>query len=224
MHIAPDPQATRKRNMDARRLRILEEAGAMLAAGGMEGLTLRGVATRAGVTVPTIYNLIGGKETVVAALIGTALDAQDAALAALPPCRGLARAEAAAEASLALYLGAPERYAGLFRALSELEANAACGALAGEFERAATTYARAVAEAQEAGDLRGALAAPVLGRHIVHGQIDVLRRWAAGGYSTDSAHAAAHYALITALLADAAKPGRKKLLAKLAPHEAVLAR
>ena len=60
--------SVRERNMQKRRDRILAEARSLLARDGFDALNLRDLASKAGVTVPTIYNLIGNKEEVLLAL------------------------------------------------------------------------------------------------------------------------------------------------------------
>ena len=60
---------TRTRNMEKRRERILEQARKMLAEGGFEALNLRDLAGVSGVTVPTLYNLIGNKAEILRALV-----------------------------------------------------------------------------------------------------------------------------------------------------------
>ena len=60
---------TRTRNMEKRRERILEQARKMLAEGGFEALNLRDLADVSGVTVPTLYNLIGNKAEILRALV-----------------------------------------------------------------------------------------------------------------------------------------------------------
>lgn len=59
----------RTQNMKKRRERILEEARKTLAAGGFDALNLRDLADVSGITVPTIYNLIGNKAAVLKALV-----------------------------------------------------------------------------------------------------------------------------------------------------------
>ncbi len=56
-------------NKQRRRERILKAAGQILLDEGYDGLTTRGLAAAAGVTVPTLYNLIGGKDDILHALI-----------------------------------------------------------------------------------------------------------------------------------------------------------
>ena len=58
-NLAPGP---RSQQMAERRERILEAARGLVERGGYDGLTMRSLATASGVTVPTVYNLIGGKE------------------------------------------------------------------------------------------------------------------------------------------------------------------
>jgi AcrR family transcriptional regulator len=217
-----DLPETRLRNMDARRRRILDAACQMLASGGMDGLTLRGVAERAGVTVPTIYNLLGAKEAVVAALIAEALDAQESAMAALPRQRGIARAQAAVRTSVELYFGAPERYGAVFRAMQDLQAKPDEAVLDPLFRRAGEVFCNAVREAQEDGDLHGRLLAVPLGHHILHAQIENFRLWAVCSLPEAATRARAFYSLYVSLMADATKQGRRQLLAQLRDSEAIL--
>ena len=52
---------------------ILKTVRAMLAEVGYEGMTIRGLAKRAGVAQGTLYNLYGGKDTLVVAAVGDLL-------------------------------------------------------------------------------------------------------------------------------------------------------
>lgn len=61
--------ATRAANMEQRRQRIMSEARSTLARDGFDALTVRNLADRAGVTVPTLYNLVGSKEDLLRLLI-----------------------------------------------------------------------------------------------------------------------------------------------------------
>ena len=55
--------------MATRREQILETARGLIESKGYEGLTMRNLAAKSGVTVPTIYNLIGNKEEVLFATV-----------------------------------------------------------------------------------------------------------------------------------------------------------
>lgn len=67
------PETLRTANMQKRRARVLAAAHQLLAEQGFAGLNVRDVAHHAGVTVPTIYNLIGNKEQLLVALIANVL-------------------------------------------------------------------------------------------------------------------------------------------------------
>lgn len=62
-------ESTRSKNMAKRRETILREARALIAVEGFEAMKIRDLATRAGLTVPTIYNLVGGKNEILTVII-----------------------------------------------------------------------------------------------------------------------------------------------------------
>lgn len=62
-------ESTRSKNMTKRRDTILREARNVIASEGFDALKIRDLAARAGLTVPTIYNLIGGKDEILATII-----------------------------------------------------------------------------------------------------------------------------------------------------------
>ena len=61
--------STRAVNMEKRRQRILSVARTTIAREGVDGLTLRKLASDARITVPTIYNLIGTKDDLLRRLL-----------------------------------------------------------------------------------------------------------------------------------------------------------
>ena len=62
--------STRQANKALRKQKILDEARALIASKGFEAFTLSELASRAGVSVPTIHNLFGKKQEVFEALCG----------------------------------------------------------------------------------------------------------------------------------------------------------
>jgi len=72
--------------MEKRRERILEQARKMLAEGGFDALNLRCLAEVSGITVPTIYNLIGNKAEVLKALVMGAFADFETSLESKLPC------------------------------------------------------------------------------------------------------------------------------------------
>ena len=77
---------TRANNMEKRRERILEQAQKMLADGGFDALNLRDLAELSGITVPTIYNLIGNKAEVLKALVMGVFATFETTLESKLPC------------------------------------------------------------------------------------------------------------------------------------------
>jgi len=201
--------------MDARRRRILDAASRLLATGGADGLTLREVASRASVTVPTIYNLVGDKAQVIASLAADAAEGFEHALDALPAQRGLSRADAAVRATLTLCLSAPDRFGAWFRSVPELPH-------ADPLRRLTELLGASLHEAAQADDVHGRLQAMPLARHIARGIAETLGLWAREALSPTQAEARVMYVLHIALMADATKQGRKLLLEKIRVVEAHL--
>lgn len=82
-----EPGGIRERGKAERRVRIVDAAAELLQGGGIDALTMRALSDRAGVSVPTIYNLIGGRDEVLVAVLdrwSTVFDAEQATLAADP--------------------------------------------------------------------------------------------------------------------------------------------
>ena len=61
--------STRQINMQKRRERILSEAQKIISEQGFDAFNLRDLADLSGLTVPTVYNLIGNKDEILMALI-----------------------------------------------------------------------------------------------------------------------------------------------------------
>ncbi len=66
---AAGPTNRRETNVAARRQRILESARELLQETGPEGLSMRKLARQAGLSVTTLYNLLGSREEILQALI-----------------------------------------------------------------------------------------------------------------------------------------------------------
>lgn len=98
--------------MAERRERILEAAREIIAERGFEALTVRELAQAAGVTAPTIYNLIGSKDQVLVAAVAEQTDRF---------VRSIERAPGdvvpIVEANLRELLGMPRYYRSLLRLL-----------------------------------------------------------------------------------------------------------
>jgi AcrR family transcriptional regulator len=81
---------------------------------GLDGLSLRDIAAKVGITPMAIYRHFASKEALVDALVLDALDEWSARVAALPPAQGTAKIEQMGEAFLDFALHAPRRFEAAF--------------------------------------------------------------------------------------------------------------
>ncbi len=101
-----------------RRERILVEARKIMAAGGYDGLTMRGLAEASGVSVPTLYHLIGGKDAILAAEFASTFESITGALDGLPVAGTLdVRQELVIARGIEVIAASPDYYRQLARAL-----------------------------------------------------------------------------------------------------------
>ena len=211
--VAP-PESKREKNMAKRRDTILREARTLIASQGFEALKIRDLADRAGLTVPTIYNLIGGKSDILAAIIAELVDQLQVIQAAT--------ASGPVEASFAQQI---HDLADHF-ATDEAFYRAAfiAGDRSGLFEQSSPQgiYARFVHQPIEAcrmaaqeGLLRGAIAPELLGPQI-YGCYRLARQdWANGYFDLDQFRAQALTGIFLCLAADATPAFRERLLAQI---------
>jgi len=97
-----------------RRQRILAAARDLVARHGYDGLTMRGLARVARVSVPTLYNLVGGKDTILAALLAAQVQ-RVAEVHVDAEASFFGRARAAFERGMAAVADAPDFYRELIR-------------------------------------------------------------------------------------------------------------
>jgi len=64
----------REQSIADRKQRILDAARNIIARDGYDALTTRGLAQAAGVTVPTLYNLVGDKAAIIATMAGNSIE------------------------------------------------------------------------------------------------------------------------------------------------------
>ena len=143
-------QDLRTANKRRRRQQILQAAHDLLARDGVQALTMRALAERSSVSVPTVYALVGGRDDVIAALMDTAVHRFDAGVAALDS-RGLFRATTIVE----LFADILDHERDLLHALLASGALVAAGSEPPLlFHRRQVELERAFREAVEDGELR----------------------------------------------------------------------
>jgi len=206
--------STRSKNMAKRRELILREARVIIASEGFDALKIRDLAARAKLTVPTIYNLIGGKNeilvTIIKGLVEQLRFIQDSAEASTveeafaQQINDLADHFATNEAFYKAAFIAGDR-SGLFEQSSEK----------GIFAHFVRQPIEACAQAVERKLLRGTIPPETLGAQI-YGCYRLARQdWANGYFDLDGFRRQALTGIFLCLAADAKPAFRERLMGQI---------
>lgn len=199
-----------------RRARILHQARVLIGRDGFEGLSVRKLAAAAGVTVPTIYNLIGGKDVLLLELIGGFVTMIEDRLALIDEDHPLDIAEAVVIEATRL-IGEDETY---FRsahvALEHMYRTGGDGSTAAKIgPRSQNMQRNAVRLAQQQGLLRGDISAEVLSDRIFANYREASRRWTLKRCTLAQFRKEALEGVYLYFLADASEAYRPVLLERL---------
>ena len=207
---------TRTLNMEKRRERILEQARKMLAEGGFDALNLRCLAEVSGITVPTIYNLIGNKAEVLKALVmGTFADFEASLADKLPcPTEQLPALMMCTFAELIAHDEAYYRAAALAseRLETESDEHGDYGFKRAPLRKFAGKLCR---DAREEGRLRGEIDSELLVEQMIGNHQIAFRDWAHHVISLEELKKQSLCGFYIALAADAVDDFRENLAAKL---------
>ncbi|MCE7997531.1 MAG: TetR/AcrR family transcriptional regulator [Rhodobiaceae bacterium] len=208
-------ETTRSKNMAKRREAILREARSLIANEGFEALKIRDLAARAGLTVPTIYNLIGGKNEILAVIIN-ALVAELRIIQDQARNGGVEESFATLINDLADHFSKDEAFfraafiagdrSGLFEQSSDK----------GIFAHFVQQPIEACAQAVKEGLLRGQIPPEVLGPQI-YGCYRLARQdWANGYFDLNEFRNQALIGVFLCLASDAEPTFRERLLTQIA--------
>jgi AcrR family transcriptional regulator len=180
---------------------------------------MRRLAEEAGVSVTTVYNLVGGRDEVLGALALDVLDRFDRATVEAGPADPLERAWWIVQQLVDLV--AAEVPPALVAAVLDDEDLAAS-----VFARwhGAGALARAFADLAASGSLDGQLSPARLADQALHGLTRALRLWGAGRLDDRRFSAAARYSLDVALAAGAGPELRSRVVDHARPLERSLPR
>lgn len=185
--------------MQRRRERILAAAREIIAERGYDGLTMRELATAGRVTVPTVYNLIGGKEAVLFA----AVEEQTARFVrAIESSRGVSPAGAAlavVNAAVRELLRLPRYYRTLLMLLFTSEAAETARRQVNRALR--EQFARAITELDASGQLDPWVDREVLADRLAAQLAVAALQWAAGASTAETFRGGALFDASTTLLA-----------------------
>jgi len=203
-------------NMEKRRERILEQARKMLAEGGFDALNLRYLAETSGITVPTIYNLIGNKAEVLKALVMDSFADFEASLESRLPC-DTQQLPALMMSTFAEIIARDESYYRATALASERLENASdehgdYGYKRGPLRKYAGALCHA---AREEGLLRGEIDSELLVEQMVGNHQVAFRDWAHHVISLEDLRKQSLAGFYIALAADAVDDFRDSLAASL---------
>lgn len=202
--------------MARRRVRILQEARKVLAEGGFDALNLRDLADVAGITVPTIYNLIGNKAEVLKALVMNAFEDYEVSLEQNLPCP-TQRLPSVMMDTFTEMIGHDEAYYRAAALASERLENEPSEHSDYGFKRGTLTeYAgKLCSDARQEGLLRGEIASELLVAQMIGNHQIVFRDWAHRVISLEELRQQSLRGFYIALAADATDEFRDYLVVEL---------
>jgi len=213
------PTSLRQLNIEARRQRILAAARELIAAGGLEALSMRKLAKHAGLSVTTLYNLFGVRDEIVQALVLDAIDQMDLLLEQEAPLDDpIERCRAIVTVSIRIVTGDEAVFRPMvIGAMSKVGTAGSAGEVT---RRAASMQAVAIRAAIDQGLLKGLLDPEQLGRQIYHGYEYASFQWARGVIDAKGFETRARYGLEVVLLGIASRKVRPQIETELARLEA----
>lgn len=206
------PRSTVDRQMASRREQILEAARAVIERDGYAGLSMRSLASKSGVTVPTIYNLIGNKEAVLFAAVEEQTQGFLASLERAP--RDLA---AVIDATVRHLTRRPRYYRALLLTLAASDvAHDARQLVSRAVERQIAACLRTL---RERGALESWIDERALTQRLQAGLDAAALEWARGALTTPGFRAAANYAAALSMLGAARGEARSAFEATAREHQ-----
>lgn len=210
----------RNRNMTARRERILAAARDIIDREGFDALTTRRLADDAGITVPTLYNLIGSKDEIISELVRRGTFRFQVGLSISTEKRICEQVEALAVLSMHNIARQASYWRALAHAFDQVGGAFVANPLPGKPSSAgdaAIAVALPILErAAAAGQLLGTLPVAVIVEQMVDAFRGPFRDWAVGTISVDEARYRIARGLLMTVAADAGPELRKQLLDRLA--------
>ncbi len=205
----------REHHKQTRRDQIVDAAAELIRTNGADGLNMRTLASEAQLSLATVYNLMGGQEAVLAAVVERAVDSIEAALVetvhedALAACMAMIvgsidvfeerKAECKPALMVAHSVDPTTRKNDPTRPFKSLDA------------RARTMQAKLVLRAQSDGTFDPALDAQAVGRALYASYIHHLMDWAHSRVTADHAKVVAAFDAALILMSGAKGPARERL-------------
>ncbi len=209
----------RLKNLSLRRERVLTAARQLIAAGGVEALSMRKLARRSGLAVNTVYNLFGrSRDDILESLVDDGIERLDRALTGAHIDDPLRLGPELIGAAVDHIVDAESVYRPVFLAELGSTQNHRWG------DRRALWMGRSALEAaMRAGLLRDDLRPELLSEQILQSFQHAARLWAVGELDAGQFHSRAMYGLWVCMLAAATDESRPALAAELKAVEREIA-
>lgn len=218
--VAPPPSSRREAGKAKRRRLIIGAARDLIRETGNAGLSMRGLAARAGVSLATPYNLFGSKRAIVVAVLHDvrAFYERFSQVEGLDPVE---RIFAALDISIAFYLDDPLFYRTLWSALFD-----ASDAVRGDIltPRRDAFWRGLIDDAASTGAIADDIDLDLLQHHLELSLRAVMFDWVVGQTSPERLGPTARFGYALILLGAASPDWRAPLKARLLGGQAVLSR
>jgi TetR/AcrR family fatty acid metabolism transcriptional regulator len=196
-----------------RRARILTAAREIIAERGYDGLTMRDLARASRVSVPTLYNLFGGKQALLLGELESTFAAVVAGIATAPTGSVVDRALATCDAGNADLLAVPRYSRELI--LLFLTSPETASLRRTSVERYAELMAGILRDGQAAGEIEPWVDPLVMSRGMfAHYQLTMIE-WARGEIDADAFRAATRFGMCAMLLGVARGRPQRRLVTEL---------
>lgn len=212
--------STRVANMEKRRVRILASARETLSREGFEALTVRDLAKQAGVTVPTIYNLIGNKTAILRRLIEDMVLRCEDVLESSNAQDPLGMAESVVTSLAGLFVEDEDFCRAALLAGLHIAADDSDTTPSGLLERSAQIAMEICHEARAQGLLMGAIDTTTLGERAFDSYRIAVFDWLNGVIDTEGFQRNALIGFFVCLASDATPEFRDQLMSRIRGFEA----
>ena len=166
-----------ERRQERTRQGVLDAAGVLIAESGLDGLTMRKLATRAGVAVATLYNQFGDRSGVLVAFVSSGLDRLEVEFDAQPAREPIETTRALFEAFDAEFAGQPEVWRPIFSTMRSGPGSHGMGPVG---DRVTHFIEQDFAKAAANGMLVIGADVETLAQHVFTTRMNRLEKWASG--------------------------------------------
>lgn len=156
---------------------VLDAVGALIAAEGVEALSVRRLAERAGVAVATLYNQFGDRQGILVSFVENGLDQLEGELDAAPPQEPIDVTRALFAAFDGRFASEPDVWRPIFATLGSGPGVHGMGEIG---DRVVATITADLEKAAADGRLIHGCDTALVARHVFHTRMSRLERWANG--------------------------------------------